>query len=166
MKNISTGQEFWVNPFPFLHIRYRPILKGFSSSLFFPFVSFSLLSLNVSILCLEVCTRVPVCISKQLTINSSLLSTEIIRIELNAPGLKARAFSPLSCLTSLRSLEGSYFSFTRCTLLRMCQFISLSSKCSHFQLFDRDMPKRLQSEIIRLTCPKLLGSLSSCCFFK
>lgn len=88
----------------------------FFSSLFFPFVSFSLLLLNASTLCLEVCTRVPVCISKQLTIIGSLHSTEIIRIELNPPGLKARAFYPLSCLTSLRSLEGSYSLLTWCTI--------------------------------------------------
>lgn len=167
MKNISTGQKFWVNSFPFLHTRYHSILQGFFffPSLFFSFVSFSLLLLNVSTLCLEVCTRVPVCISKQLTIISSLLSTEIIRIELNPPGLKARAFYPLSCLTSLRSREGSYSLLTWCTIDDV-SFISLSSKWSHFQLFDPDMPKCLLSETTRLICPKILGYFYSCCFFK
>lgn len=102
--------------FPFCTQGIILFSRVFFSSLFFPFVSFSLLLLNVSTLCLEVCTRVPVCISKQLTIISSLLSTEIIRIELIPPGLKARAFYPLSCLTSLRSLEGSYSLLTWCTV--------------------------------------------------
>lgn len=116
----------------------------FFSSLFFPFVSFSLLLLNASTLCLEVCTRVPVCISKQLTIISSLLSTEIIRIELNPPGLKARAFYPLSCLTSLRSPEGSYSLLTWYTIDDVSFYFAVF-KWSHFQLFDLDMPKCLLS---------------------
>lgn len=102
--------------FPFCILGIILFSRVFFFPLFFLFVSFSLLLLNGSILCLEICTRVPVCVSKQLTIISSLLSADIIRIEFNAPGLKARTFYPLNCLTSLRSLEGSYSSFTGCTI--------------------------------------------------
>lgn len=65
------------------------------SRVFFFLLSSSLLShflyfYWMYLLCVWKYVPVPVYISKQLTIISSLLSTEIIRIELNPPGLKVR----------------------------------------------------------------------------